>query len=64
MTATEIRAALRNAFGARRYRITKTGEVHVFGRMPGTDRDGWFFFGYVGDRDLEARLEPPRIRAA
>jgi len=43
----KLRAALREKFGPRNYRINCRGEVHVFGVMKNTNRFGWFFFGYV-----------------
>ena len=36
------RAALRNAFGAGKYRITRDGEIHVYGRMPNSTKTGWY----------------------
>lgn len=30
-------------------RITKNGEVHAYGAVPGTDETGWYFAGYVDD---------------
>lgn len=45
-----LRAALRARFGARRYRITRDAEIHVYGQMPNTNIVGWWFFGYVEDR--------------
>ena len=57
MTITAIRAALRNAFGDRKYRITRDGEIHVFGTMRNTNQTGWYLFGYVGDAETAARIE-------
>jgi hypothetical protein len=45
----KLRAALRDKFGPRNYRINCRGEVHVFGVMKNTNRFGWFFFGYLED---------------
>lgn len=57
MTTNAIRSALRNAFGARQYRITATGEIHVFGTMPNTNETGWYLFGWVGDAETEFRIK-------
>lgn len=56
MTIKAIRAALRSAFGTRKYRITATGEIHVHGTMPNTSQIGWYLFGEVGNRATEQRL--------
>jgi hypothetical protein len=57
MTETEVRKILRDVYGARQYRITSTGEIHVYGRMPNTDVIGWWLFGWVGDHATEQRLK-------
>ena len=51
------RAALRNAFGAGKYRITRDGEIHVYGRMPNSTKTGWYLYGWVGDAQTTARIE-------
>ena len=51
------RAALRNAFGAGKYRITRGGEIHVYGRMPNSIKTGWYLYGWVGDAQTTARIE-------
>ena len=51
-----IRAALRSLFGARQYRITRDGEIHVYGVMPNSNVVGWYLYGYVGERYTEQRL--------
>ncbi len=56
MTIPEIRKILRELYGARQYRITSTGEIHVYGRMPNTDVIGWRYAGAVGDHATEQRL--------
>ena len=56
MTVTELRKILRELYGARRYRITSTGEIHVYGRMPNTDVIGWRYAGAVGDHATEQHL--------
>lgn len=35
----QARAALRNKFGARQYRITREGVIHVRGTMPNTNTE-------------------------
>lgn len=57
MTIAAIRKALRNAFGPRKYRITKNGEIHVFGLLPNTSTAGWYLFGFVGEAETEARIQ-------
>lgn len=47
MSKTKIRTALRNAFGARNYRITKKGSIHVYGQMPNSIETGWSVFGDI-----------------
>ena len=56
MTTAQIRKILRQHFGARHYRITSAGEIHVYGRMPNTNEDGWYLFGYLGSPETEARI--------
>lgn len=57
MKTSEIRKILRNTYGDRQYRITASGEIHVYGDMPHSIEDGWWLFGYVGEADTERRLE-------
>ncbi len=46
----KLRAALREKFGPRRYRITCRAEVEVYGTpIPNTNVSGWYFFGYLED---------------
>ena len=56
MSITTIRKILRNTFGSRKYRITRDGEIHVYGTMPNTNQTGWYLFGHLGDAVTEARL--------
>jgi hypothetical protein len=51
-----IRAALRNEFGARQYRITRDGEIHVYGTMPNTNTVGWYLCGTIDSAETLARL--------
>ena len=53
---SSIRAALINEFGARQYRITRDGEIHVYGTMPNTNQTGWYLYGYVGNAETMYRL--------
>jgi hypothetical protein len=55
-TETTLRNALRAKFGARQYRITSEGEIHVHGEMPNTNTIGWYLYGYVGALETEQRL--------
>ena len=57
MSIKRIRQALRDKFGDRKYRITKYGEIHVYGTMPNTDREGWYLFGYANGAQTIARIE-------
>lgn len=52
-----IRAALIRQFGARQYRITRGGEIHVYGTMPNSNQFGWYLFGAVDCAETLARLE-------
>ncbi len=57
MNKSTIRAALRNAFGVGKYRITAAGEIHVHGQMPNSIINGWYLYGYLGDAETIARIE-------
>lgn len=57
MNTNEIRKALRIEFGTRNYRITKNGEIHVYGTMPNTNQEGWYLYGWIGDAQTIARIE-------
>ena len=57
MTTTAIRAALRNAFGAGKYRITRDGEINVYGQMPNSIVTGWYLYGWMGDAQTISRVE-------
>lgn len=56
IAASAIRQALRAEFGARRYRITKAGEIHAYGVMPNSNTTGWWLYGWVGDTATMCRL--------
>lgn len=51
MTNTQIRTTIRQHAQARdcRYRITRDGEVHYYGRMPNSIEIGW----YLVDQNAE-----------
>lgn len=51
-----IRQALRAEFGARQYRITLGGEIHVNGTMPNTNQAGWYLYGTIDSAETLARL--------
>ncbi len=55
-TITTIRAALIKQFGARQYRITAAGEIHVRGTMPNTNQVGWYLYGYTNSAETLASL--------
>ena len=57
MTKNQIRTALRKAFGARHYRLTANGEIHVYGTMPNTNQAGWYLYGYTDDPQTQAAIE-------
>ena len=44
-----LRSYLRNRLGPRYYRITKGDEIHVYGRRPNTNQEGWYFWGYTSE---------------
>jgi len=56
IAASAIRQALRAEFGARRYRITRNGEIHAWGKMPNANVVGWWLYGWIGDNSTLARL--------
>jgi hypothetical protein len=46
-----IRQALRREFGDRQYRITRDGEIHVYGPMTNAEHIiGWRLYGHVCDK--------------
>jgi hypothetical protein len=57
MNTKVIRKALYNAFGSRKYRITASGEIHVFGIMPNTDKANWYLFGWIGNTETENHIK-------
>lgn len=57
MNITAIRKALRNEFGDRCYRITRAGEIHVYGQMPNSIVTGWYLYGWIDDAETILRIE-------
>lgn len=57
MTEKRMRAILIAEYGNRKYRIQKDGYIYVYGKMPNTNKDGWYLFGFVGDWQTEQRIE-------
>lgn len=55
-TITAIRTALRNEFGTRKYRITRDGDIHVYGTMPNTNTVGWYLYGRTDSTETMCRL--------
>lgn len=43
----KIRQAVKTIFGAKNARVTKNGELHVFGKMPNTNEQGWYLLGFT-----------------
>jgi len=37
-----LRSLLIRDYGARNYRLTRDGDVHVYGTMPNTNQEGWY----------------------
>ena len=48
----KLRTALREKYGPRCYRITRTGEVHIYGQMPRTNIVGWWLMGDILTAEL------------
>lgn len=43
----KLRELLRRDYGARKYRISADGNVHVFGKMPNSIETGWYLLSSV-----------------
>lgn len=56
MNENEIRKMLREAYGSRQYRITRTGQIDVYSHMPNSNVTGWWLFGWLGDSITEERI--------
>jgi hypothetical protein len=57
MAKTNVRKVLSARYGARNYRITQDGEIHVYGTIPNTNQVGWFLFGYIDDNYTKNRID-------
>lgn len=42
MTKTELRNLLRAVYGKGKFRLTRRGEIHVYGRLPNSTSTGWY----------------------
>lgn len=47
MTHKKLRDALRAKYGARCYRVTRTGEVHIYGPAPSSQVVCWWLMGDI-----------------
>ena len=57
ITESAARKILRKAYGDRKYRITATGEIHIYGAMPNaTNKTGWSLYGWIGYPEAQQRL--------
>lgn len=56
MSIRQIRKLLVSQFGPRRYRITRDGEIHVFGPLPHTRYRAWYLYGYLDSPETLAAL--------
>lgn len=51
-----VRSVLRLVYGSRRYRITRDGEIHIYGPMPNADTVGWYLYGRLDDLRTLVRI--------
>ena len=51
----KLRELLRRDHGTGKYRLTKDGDVHVYGKMPNTNQTGWYLLG--SRRHVEAEYQ-------
>ena len=60
LTVEELRAQahhlLRRDHGVGKYRITRRGEVHAYGKMPNSIETGWYFRGSLAEVALDYTL--------
>lgn len=47
-----VRQALRDHFGKRNYKITRNGDIHVYGLMPNSIVIGWWGLGNFKDAEI------------
>jgi len=52
----KLRELLRRDYGAGKYRLTKDGDVHVYGTMPNTNQTGWYLLGTRRHVETEYQL--------
>jgi hypothetical protein len=43
----QFRTLLRREHGAGKFRVTKSGAVHAYGKMPNTNTIGWWLLGDI-----------------
>ena len=53
----QLRIALRAKYGARHYRITRTGEVHIYGAAPNSRVVCWWLMGGIDDAFMWMGIE-------
>lgn len=58
-TDAEIRTAIKSIFGAKNAKVTKNGEVHVYGVMPNTNQSSWYLLGFTGCAEIEEAIWAP-----
>lgn len=51
-----LRHFLREEFGTRKYMISRGGLVSVYGVMPNTNQEGWWFLGSVKEAEQRYNL--------
>lgn len=59
ISRTELRAALRAKYGARKYKILGTAgceQVHIYGLMPNSQTVGWWLMGDILGAELRLGL--------
>jgi hypothetical protein len=52
----KLRELLIRDFGGRNYRLTRHGDVHVFGKMPNSVETGWYLLGTRAHVESEYQL--------
>ena len=58
-TTQTLRKALREQFGKRNFKITRTNEVHVYGPMPHSNIVGWWYMGDILAAELWLGFHKP-----
>lgn len=49
----KLRELLRRDYGAGKYRLTKNGDVHAYGKMPNSIETGWYLLGSRREVEIE-----------